>query len=227
MIKLNLVVVFYFFLSTNIFSQNSSGKITYKIANIDFVDKGGNADATAMLSIAKTQQYQLLFNNEQISFRMLESMSNESTSAFHNKLAKIYVSNSDFYFDYKNNHLLESKNDGTILEQKIQKLSWKITNETKMIDNYKCYRATYSFEYMARDYKMKTRIITAWFAPNLPYPYGPKNYHGLPGLILELTDRTVTFLVSKIELSDKQVEIKIPSGQRISKDEYEKAILRN
>jgi GLPGLI family protein len=223
MIRLNLITIF-IFCSIQLFAQKSVGKITYKIANIDFVDKGGNADATAMLSMAKKQQYQLLFNNKQTSFTLLELMPDESFSEFHNTLAKIYISNSDFYFDYKNNDLLEGRKDGTIVEQKIQKLPWEITSETKIIDQYQCYKATYTFEYLARDYKMKTRVITDWFAPSLPYPYGPKNYQGLPGLILELTDRTVTFLASKIELSDKELEIKLPTGKRIDKVSFDKMI---
>lgn len=218
-----ILAIFYI----QVFAQKTSGAITYEVANIDYVDKGGNSDATAMLSMAKIQKYKLLFNNEITSFTMLELMTNERYSDFYNKLAKIYVSNADFYFDYKNNVVIESRTDGTILEQKNGKVPWVITSEIKMIDKYQCYKATYTFEYLARDQKMKTRVITAWFAPSLPYPYGPKNYHGLPGLILELTDRTVTFLVSKIELSDLSLQINLPTGQRIPKDDYEKVILKN
>lgn len=226
MIKLHLFLLF-LFSCIHLSAQKTSGIITYRVANIDFIDKGGNEDATAMLSIAKKQQYTLLFNSQQTSFTIVEQMHDESSSVFHNKLAKIYVSNTDFYFDYGSKDLLEERADGTVLKQEIQKLPWVITSENKMIDSYKCYKAIYTFEYLARDSKMKTRTITAWFAPSLPYSYGPKNYRGLPGLILELTEWTVTFLASKIELSDKKIEIKIPSGTRIPKEQFEKAILKN
>ena len=209
-----------------LFAQKTSGKITYDIAQIEYTDQGKNADFTNMLKTAKQQQYQLLFNKEYTSFTLVDYMDDDSSSPFYNSLAKTYVSYADFYFDYKNKDEIEDIGDGTLLEQKIPELDWKITSESRTIDQYQCYKATYSFDYMSRG-KTVTRVIIAWFAPSLPYSYGPKSYHGLPGLILELTDNTVTFLASKIELSDKKIEIKIPSGQRISKEEFEKAILRN
>lgn len=208
-------------------AQKDSGTITYQIANIDFIDKGEHADVTAVMLMAKKQQYHLNFNKSYSSFTMIESMNDEAYSAFHNKMAKIYVSVYDYYFDYRNKQLIEQDNQGALLVQKLKKLPWEITSESKMIDHYQCFKATYTFEYLARDQKMKTNSIVAWFAPSLPYAYGPKNYHGLPGLILELTDRTVTFLVSKIEFSDLSVEIKLPTGKRIPKEQFEKTILKN
>jgi GLPGLI family protein len=209
-----------------LFAQKTSGKITYDIAQIEFEDQGKNADFTNMLKRAKQQQYQLLFNKDFTSFTLVDYMADESFSPFYNSLAKTYVSYADFYFDYKNKDKIEDIGDGTLLVQKIPKLDWKITSERKTIDQYQCYKATYSFDYMLRG-KNVTRVIVAWFAPSLSYSYGPKSYHGLPGLILELTDNTVTFLVSKIEFLDVPLIIKRPTGQLISKEQYEKAILKN
>jgi GLPGLI family protein len=209
-------------------AQTKSGKITYSIANIDVIDKGTNLDFTNMLVMAKKQQFQLLFNNEFTGFTSVDYMKGENYSEFYNALAKTYISYVDFYFDYKNQKELEYLSDGTLLEQKIPKLNWQITSESKTIDQYECYKATYSFNYFSsRDKKNHTRTIIAWFAPSLPFAYGPKNFHGLPGLILELTENTITFLASKIELSESPIEIKIPSGTRIPKEQFEKAILKN
>ena len=213
------------FLSLQLTAQKTSGTIVYKIVNIDFVDKGTNADVTNMFVTANKQQYQLLFNKEYASFTLVDYMADESTHAFYNKMAKIYLSGFDYYYDYSNSILLEASPDGDLLEQKLKKIPWEITSESKMIDTYQCYKATYTFEYLMRGGTMKPRVITAWFAPSLPYAFGPKNYYGLPGLILELTDRTVTFLVSEIRLSDTEIEIKIPKGRRIPKEEFEKALL--
>jgi GLPGLI family protein len=223
MIKSNLLLIF-LCISMQLAAQKTSGKITYKIANIDFVDKGTNVDVTATNDAAKKQLYQLNFNKSHVNFFLLEKLSEEKFSEFHNTLAKIIVSQHDYYTDYPNNLMLEISRDGTIIEKNLEKLQWVVTSESKMIDQYQSYKATYTFEYLARDQKVKTKVITAWFAPSLPYPYGPKDYYGLPGLILELTEGDITFLVSKIELSDSEIEIKLPNGKRIDKDTYLKKI---
>jgi GLPGLI family protein len=212
------------FVSFSVLAQKKSGKISYKIANVDFVDKGTNADVTATNDAAKKQLYQLNFNQTIVNFFLPETLSQENGSDLDDTLAKIIVSQYDYYIDHPNKIILEISSDGTIIKKELIKLPWDITSEGKMIDQYQCYKATYTFEYLARNQKMKTRVITAWFAPSLPYPYGPKDYYGLPGLILELTEGDITFLVSKIELFDSEVEIKLPNGKRIDENTYLKKI---
>lgn len=62
---------------------------------------------------------------------------------------------------------------------KTPKISWKIEKETKNIGQLTCQKATATFR--GRDY-------TAWFAPDIPLPYGPWKLQGLPGIILEAYD---------------------------------------
>ncbi|MDE0472222.1 MAG: GLPGLI family protein [Ekhidna sp.] len=58
-------------------------------------------------------------------------------------------------------------------------IDWRIKSETKMIADLKCTRATTSF---------RGRRYEAWFAPEIPVPYGPWKFNGLPGLIVKLED---------------------------------------
>jgi len=62
------------------------------------------------------------------------------------------------------------------LEDPIQ---WKIGNETKIIENYSCKKATG---------KYKGRHYVAWFTEAIPIPDGPYVFKGLPGLVLEVYD---------------------------------------
>lgn len=60
-------------------------------------------------------------------------------------------------------------------------LKWNILPETQKIENYNCQKATLSFG---------GRIWEAWFSKDLPFPDGPYKFHGLPGLIVKLQDKT-------------------------------------
>ena len=59
-------------------------------------------------------------------------------------------------------------------------IAWKIKDEYKNVSGFKCRKATGSFR--GRDY-------TAWFAPEIPVPYGPWKLFGLPGLIVAAYDK--------------------------------------
>jgi GLPGLI family protein len=59
--------------------------------------------------------------------------------------------------------------------------NWKLLNETKVINSIICKKA--EVRYKGRDW-------TAWYATNIPFPYGPYKFSGLPGLIVKITDKT-------------------------------------
>ena len=72
--------------------------------------------------------------------------------------------------------------------------------------------------------EMEEITITAWYTPEIPVSAGPRNYHGLPGLILEVDDgRGGTLMCSKVVLNpEKSIEIKEPKkGQKINQEKYD------
>lgn len=65
--------------------------------------------------------------------------------------------------------------------EEIPVIKWQILPETQKIENYNCQKATANFG---------GRIWEAWFSKELPFPDGPYKFHGLPGLIVKLEDKT-------------------------------------
>jgi GLPGLI family protein len=102
-----------------------------------------------------------------------------------------------------------------------------LTNETKLIDNYLCYKATNIYK-VTNDIKTFLHPVIAWYCPQIPYRYGPNGYSNLPGLILELQVRNVVFGAKVIKL-DSELDfdlkfldkIKILRGKEVD-DAYEK-----
>lgn len=79
---------------------------------------------------------------------------------------------------------------------------------------------------LSRIEEPEERIITAWYAPEIPIGQGPGPYWGLPGLILEVNDGRTAILCSKIVINveDKE-EIKKPSkGKKVSQEEYDQIL---
>ena len=97
------------------------------------------------------------------------------------------------------------------LTEPFDKYNWKITSESKQIGKYTCRKATGSYSKEMHDEGLVTIPVTAWFAPQLPFPYGPMGFDGLPGLILEVTEEgriPLTFQATGIEVvrdSDERI----------------------
>ncbi len=67
-----------------------------------------------------------------------------------------------------------------LVEEEFPLLNWNIQQETKIIGGYTCQKAETHFK--GRDY-------TAWFTTDIPFQAGPWKLQGLPGLILEASDK--------------------------------------
>jgi len=75
---------------------------------------------------------------------------------------------------------------------------WKITSETKNIKGHTCTKATLSF---------RGRNWEAWFAQDIPLPYGPWKFYGLPGLIVEVYDTAhdYTWRIDVLEYKESEL----------------------
>ncbi|MEH6535345.1 MAG: GLPGLI family protein [Psychroserpens sp.] len=67
-------------------------------------------------------------------------------------------------------------------------------------------------------------VVTAWYAPQIPVSAGPADYHGLPGLILEVQADKTIMLCTKIVMNPKEkAAIEKPEkGDVVTRDEYNK-----
>ncbi len=122
-----------------------------------------------------------------------------------------------------------------LIKDAIKKTDWTLTDETKNIGVYTCYKATRSREEertkftmvnnKPKETKEKITIKTvAWYTPQIPVSNGPGMYGGLPGLILEVKDGKLTIVCSEIVLNPKdKIEIKQPKkGKVVSQEKFDK-----
>ncbi|MEN8816798.1 MAG: GLPGLI family protein [Nonlabens sp.] len=65
--------------------------------------------------------------------------------------------------------------------KEILNLEWQLTPETKEMLGYNCKKATVTYG---------GRSWTAWYALDIPIPFGPYKFKGLPGLIVKMNDAT-------------------------------------
>ncbi|MBE4950821.1 GLPGLI family protein [Chryseobacterium culicis] len=83
--------------------------------------------------------------------------------------------------------------------------NWKISDSTKTCGSYPVQKAVTEFG---------GRNWVAWFTQDIPIPYGPYKFNGLPGLIMELYD------------SKKEYYFKLIRSEKIPED-YKRVTLQN
>ena len=106
--------------------------------------------------------------------------------------------------------------DGVVYDEPLSEMTWEIGDSTRTIMGYDCVAAYTDYH---------GRRWTAWFAPDIPIADGPWKFHGLPGLILEVTETTgLGFFADGIEKSDKPI-VKVYGESKYSKADR-KEILR-
>jgi GLPGLI family protein len=219
-----LIFIFFLFITTISFSQNKSGIVEYYIADINVVFKEGNSqndNIRQIIEAGKKQIFELKFNDNTSIFQCKEILESDQTDDSMLQLSKIaYTTSETFYTNLSKKELLIKTNENELIKSKTISNGWEITKETKLIDKYLCYKAEFKKPIIGRDGKEKTILITAWFAPSINFSFGPKEYSGLPGLILELKEKYTTYLAKKISIQNENIIIDFPKGKSISEKEY-------
>lgn len=246
-----LLIVVLAFITTNVMAQDFQGEATYKThrkMNIQLDSSQVSSEMhQRMMDMMKKQfekTYILNFNKEESVYK--EDKELEAPQPGGMQMVMINTSGSDLLYKNTKDQRFASQNEvyGKIflIEDEIEKRAWELSNETKNIGDYTCYKATYTREApVVRSFisvngdndpdeddenaepETETITVTAWYTPDIPVNNGPGRYDGLPGLILEVNDGPTTIKCSKIVLNPKNtVTIEAPSkGKKVNQKEYD------
>ena len=136
-----------------------------------------------------------------------------------------------------------------LIKDNLTNYEWKMEQETKMIGQNLCFKATTIVEMPSQDMQvqfgrrgqnrnnqedenrpegpiMEPTIVTAWYTMEIPVGHGPDDFWGLPGLILEVSYQNTSILCTKIVMNPKEKkEIKEPNkGKVVTQEEYDKIV---
>lgn len=228
--KIKTCCLFLLFTSFICFSQ-SKGRIVYRVVSQKLTydkdnDTGSRqAFVNLMNEMSKIRDSIALY----LDFEDQESIfyvdRNTNIGLSNNTGYQSVIKSFNLYYRNNNSKVLTEKiiSDNTYLvNSKTYDIEWDITNEKKRIGDYICFKATTNVLAHKLTKGIYKKHIEAWFCPDISISLGPKNYGGLPGLIIELKDEKLTYYVKAINLKpDFQIMIDRPSkGKLISKEDY-------
>lgn len=161
-----LMIVFLLFLNTLGFSQEFHGTMHYKeIARyaryrvfesvLEFYSKEG-------LYVIKPLDSQVNnhVDNNGVTKKINYQSNNRNKDCFYTKRNDTLVKTHDNFLDESICFMDHATQD------------WRLTNESKIIMNLSCHKAITEF---------RGRKYVAWYTPDIPVGYGPRNFYGLPG----------------------------------------------
>ena len=96
---------------------------------------------------------------------------------------------------------------------------WRVTSEMSTYQGYMTLKATTTVD---------STEVEAWFSPQIPAPFGPDTYGGLPGMILVLTENggNTTYVAREIALEPIEQEALIAPtrGQAVTQEAYDEIV---
>jgi len=188
--------------------------------NYDELDEKIKSNPTQLMYFKKLQkdytrlEYSLNIENTAAEFKLVNKLYSTDGNPNYVAMAEKSVR---YYVDEKVSiEQREAFGEEYLIADRSNNFEWIITTNQKSILGYNCFKATYQKERMT---------IDAWFAPELPFNFGPKGYHGLPGLILEVVQNSkLAYIASSITEDSEVWVLKPTTGKQISREEYESRI---
>jgi len=219
------IILFLTLIITNIlFSQIKSGEVIY---DLQLKSTQIKKEKTEINIDSGSRKAKLIFNSKSSHYEVYKEMIRDFKN---NNLVLGLLRGKGTYYTNKifKLHKKQSIGETFIIKERYNSIDWVLTNETKKIESFTCFKATAKIP--IENYKQKSiEVIEAWFAPEIPFGFGPGTFCGLPGLILELNKTTgiqYTIRATQVNLSkEKEITIKQPKkGIKVTKNEYDKII---
>ncbi len=232
------------FTAPQLYAQGLTGRVFYKSSSaMKFSMDSTRMSAEVMDDLQRQlrkqleREYVLSFNPGESNWKQQESLGSGPATASAGGTSIMINTGSGDRLLYKNimdqNYLQEEELMGRefLVADSLPAYAWELTDETKKIGDYTCYKARYSRVVEARQFSagmeemenVKDTVTTvAWYTPEIPVSHGPAEYWGLPGLILEVQDGRNTLLCEKIVLNPNEaIAIQKPTrGKGISREAY-------
>jgi len=232
-------IIFCFFVLCcvfNSYTQFEEGQIIYGQKFVDGVaskptDEGIESELKSIYEnlqhTSRSITYLLRFNQKFAEYKAQEILDNE-INGFQNEDLAILAAEGEgsrFFDRVKQVAFWKTHSFGedVIVVDTLKYSDWNLGSETKKIGDYLTYKATLN---RVLDNGEMTQVV-AWYAPDIPVNCGPKNFHGLPGLILELQDHKFIFYAKEIVFKKNRNAIKKPEkGVIMSLNEYRSFVLK-
>lgn len=164
-------------------------------------------------------EYVLQFNQEYVHAEMKEIMASDHDKESLQTVLGLAHLNSVFTFDLTKNKFYKeetatAEGDKYLVLQ--EDFDWQLEEETKEIAGFVCKKATTTIQWNPDS----TTEVTAWYAPQINFNYGPKGFYGLPGLILGVEENGYYVYAKEVDLEPKKVKIKKPKGEVVTEEEF-------
>ena len=230
-------IIFLVLIINNIFSQ-SKGEVIYEIKynlTIEKIDervkkmktKPNKKFIQALKSRLKNSgniEGKLTFSNGMSNYELIDKVSNEGKNVSTSLLRNSTGGDNLYYTSIMKEECLiqdcKTLDECFVIEK--EKAEWSLSQETKNIGGYNCYKA------INTNSKNKIKKAIAWYTNEIPLGYGPKDYCGLPGLVLEIEEAAIIYRAKKITLyPKKEIVLKKLKGEKITEEKFKKLVLKS
>lgn len=214
----------FFIIASGTRAQDINYSVIYTASTFQNMGNKNNSSTVEKINaiMANTNiRFQLLINGNESLYQVNNELYNDEINT---KIALVFYGATDKYYinldDSQNVKQINAFGDLYLVP--LDEPNWTLSNDTKMIDEYLCFKATYSYV-TTNDVGSFKKEVIAWYTPKINKSFGPRGYYGLPGLILELRDDKLLFKATEIILNKKNnVKIAKPSrGRQISIEELD------
>lgn len=136
------------------------------------------------------------------------------------------------YYDSNSGEIYTSRDHRgeTFIIKDTSDIKWELRKEIKEILGYSCQKAIKQVKYSNISGRTFTKNYVAWYAPDIPYPFGPFDHINLPGLVLSI-EKTgghteFKYIARELNLNPETViRIERPvKGKHISQKEFDEKL---